>query len=187
MQLSGWLNSDLEPAGENVIFLDIGEELPFPDASLQYVYSEHVIEHVPIETALKHFREVHRVLRPGGVMRIALPDLQFLLDYFARPEMTELQRMFLVDTVQKFHPSIADRTPAMLLNDFVRRWGHEFIYDRHLLANIVSQAGFSAVIHCEVGSSQHSALNGLEQHGNAISDEYNKLQTMVIEARKATN
>jgi len=188
MQIEGWLNSDLVPdVRRRVIYLDIGEPLPFPDGSLQYVYSEHVIEHVAMETALFHFREVHRVLRPNAVMRVALPDLKFLLDYFSSPELSELQESFLADTVAKFHPSMSFRTPAMLLNDFVRRWGHEFIYDRQLLAGLMTQAGFQAVSHCEVGVSQHSALNGLEQHGNAISDAYNKLQTMVLEATKGAS
>jgi SAM-dependent methyltransferase len=100
MRLKGWINSDMEPDIANgVIYLDVTEPLPFPDGSLQYVYSEHVLEHVTLETTFAHFVECYRALRPGGVIRIAMPDLQFLLDYFKGKELTPVQQSLLERTV----------------------------------------------------------------------------------------
>lgn len=185
MVLPGWLNTDLVPQiDKGVVFLDISEDLPVPENCLQFIYSEHVIEHVPLEVALGHFKDCYRRLRKGGVLRVAMPNLQFLLDYFDGEALTDVQRRFLDDTVAKFHQGLSVSSPTILLNDFVRRWGHEFIYDHNLAIHMLEKAGFSRVERCKVGESRYSELSNLERHGTAISDEYNVLQTMVLEATK---
>lgn len=185
MIMEGWLNTDLEPdIQRGVVYLDISEQMPLPDESLYFIYSEHVIEHVSLETALAHFEDSYRVLKPGGVLRVAMPDLQFLLDFFSGRELTPLQRQFLNDTVAKFHPAVVTPTPTVLLNDFVRRWGHQFIYDRKLCSQLLTQAGFTRVDQCSLKVSAHVELSALEKHGTAITESYNELQTMVLEATK---
>ena len=190
MVLDGWINSDFVPRTREVIFLDITERLPFPDASLDYIYSEHLIEHVSLSAGIGHFKDCLRVLKPGGVIRVATPDLQFLLDYFSGKPLTPVQEGFLAEMMNEFHPELARSTvmsssPAILLNEFVRDWGHMFIYDRDTLAEALKLAGFATVQSCEVQRSEHAALRGLERHGTAISDDFNRLQTMILEAGKA--
>lgn len=53
--------------------LDISEPLPFADGSVDWVYAEHLIEHVTMPVAVGWLREARRVLRPGGVLRITTP------------------------------------------------------------------------------------------------------------------
>lgn len=186
MVMEGWLNTDMAPARERgVVYLDITEPMPFADGSFRYIYSEHLIEHVSLEAAASHLRECYRILAPGGVLRIATPDLQFLLDYYSGREMSPVQREFLAEMVEYFHPKIAVRSPTILFNDFVREWGHRFIYDRALLAELMQKAGFSSVRSCNVGESSHATLAGLEQHGHAISDAHNELQTMILEGTRS--
>lgn len=185
MLLRGWINSDMEPdIAKGVIYLDVTEPLPFPDGSLNYIYSEHVLEHVTLETTFTHFGECYRALSPGGVIRVAMPDLQFLLDYFKGKELTPVQQSFLERTVEKFHPMVAVKSPALLLNDFVRRWGHQVIYDHQLLADLLKRVGFDPVVSCALQESRHTDLTNLEHHGTAIGDAYNRLQTMVLEATR---
>jgi SAM-dependent methyltransferase len=50
--------------------------LPFPDGDFDAVYHSHVLEHFPREGALRFLREAVRVLRPGGIMRVVVPDLE---------------------------------------------------------------------------------------------------------------
>jgi 2-polyprenyl-3-methyl-5-hydroxy-6-metoxy-1,4-benzoquinol methylase len=59
------LNSDLI-SGE--IYLDLTRPLPLPDECFTYVFGEHVIEHIPEGVAVALLGELHRVLRPGGVL-----------------------------------------------------------------------------------------------------------------------
>jgi hypothetical protein len=64
--LPGWLNSDYYPRSDSVLHLDATAPLPLPDASLDYVFSEHMIEHLSSADGMRMLRECHRVLRPGG-------------------------------------------------------------------------------------------------------------------------
>ncbi|MCC7257267.1 MAG: methyltransferase domain-containing protein [Gammaproteobacteria bacterium] len=185
MQLDGWLNTDLLPRLERgIIHLDITEPMPFDDGLFGFIYSEHLIEHVTLDAALYHLGECHRVLKPGGVLRISTPDLRFLLDYFAGADLTPVQAAYLERVVRVNYPGLKLRHPSIVLNRFVRDWGHQFIYDGDFLAELMSQAGFTRVIRAGIGSSSHEALRGLERHGTAISEDFNALQTMVLEGTR---
>ena len=54
--------------------LDASKRFPYGDEEFEAVYSSHVLEHMPPADAAHCLREVHRVLKPGGVARIAVPD-----------------------------------------------------------------------------------------------------------------
>lgn len=70
-----WTNVDLAgPAG--VIAHDLRRPLPFPSASFDGVYSSHVLEHLTAVDGKRLVGEMWRVLKPGGVARIVVPDLE---------------------------------------------------------------------------------------------------------------
>lgn len=71
-----WDNFDLLPADCRVRHLDLLDKLPFAEGSYSYCYSSHVLEHMPRSYAPDFLREIHRILLPGGVVRIVVPDLE---------------------------------------------------------------------------------------------------------------
>ncbi len=88
---SGWLNIDIDPRLDGAIYMDATQPLPLRDSSVDIAYSEHMIEHVPLELALAMLRELHRVLRPSGRLRIATPDMDNILHLkHDRPDSREL-------------------------------------------------------------------------------------------------
>ena len=62
-------------AFRRVRYLDITRPFPFRDSSVDAVLASHVLEHLTRQEAADCVREIHRVLRPGGVLRVAVPDL----------------------------------------------------------------------------------------------------------------
>ena len=64
--------------------------LPFKDSTFTFVFSEHFFEHLFMDEAFELFRECHRVLRPGGVMRTVVPDAD--LRTYEPPEPVGLGR-----------------------------------------------------------------------------------------------
>lgn len=71
--LDGWINVDANAfTGKCDVWADLRNRLPFPDSSVDVLYSHHVIEHLP--DLRFHFQEVRRCLKPGGAFRIGGPD-----------------------------------------------------------------------------------------------------------------
>ena len=73
---ASWTNIDLVATSPEVIAHDLREGLPFPDATFDAVYSSHVLEHVPETEGRRLLREMARVTRTGGIVRVVVPDLE---------------------------------------------------------------------------------------------------------------
>jgi SAM-dependent methyltransferase len=73
-----WINIDLTSTEPGVIQHDLSQGIPLPDASCEVVYHAAVLEHMRREDALTFLRECHRVLMPGGIIRVGVPDLERL-------------------------------------------------------------------------------------------------------------
>lgn len=176
--LEGWLNSDLVH-GE--IFLNVNRRFPVPDASLAYVFTEHMIEHVSEERGLHVIRESHRVLRPGGVLRVTTPDLRKVITIYEddNPSVSLDEYLgFLNETL----PNEPHPRAAQMLNTYMRAWGHQYVYDEEDLTAKLLQAGFSEVRRVEPGESEHQALRGLESHEPPWA---NAAEAMCLEATRS--
>jgi len=73
--LRGWFNTDIRPVSREVFYLDASEEFPFADQTFDYVFSEHLIEHLTYEEGLSMLSESYRILKPHAKLRVATPDL----------------------------------------------------------------------------------------------------------------
>ena len=71
-----WVNLDFHSDSENVIVHDLREGIPFEDEIFEVVYHSHVLEHFPRRRAKAFIEECFRVLRPRGVIRVVVPDLE---------------------------------------------------------------------------------------------------------------
>ncbi len=71
-----WINVDFVSTGEGVLAHNLLEGIPFPSESFEVVYHSHVLEHFLKEDGVNLLRECARVLKPGGIIRVALPDLE---------------------------------------------------------------------------------------------------------------
>jgi SAM-dependent methyltransferase len=72
------------PEGPNLINHRLDEPLPFPDESFDDIYSFHVIEHLTRPDNERFTRDIHRLLKPGGIYRASTPDLEFLATEYLR-------------------------------------------------------------------------------------------------------
>jgi len=71
-----WENVDFVSASPAVRQYDLRNGVPYGDASFDVVYHSHILEHFPRRAAAGFMRECYRVLKPGGVIRVAVPDLE---------------------------------------------------------------------------------------------------------------
>ncbi len=71
----GWINSDRKSGDGIDLSCDIGAGLPLDDDSIDYAVSIHALPEVPYPDLTAVLQELRRVIKPGGVLRLALPDL----------------------------------------------------------------------------------------------------------------
>jgi predicted SAM-dependent methyltransferase len=140
-----WVNVDGFP-DKNVHFLmDISRALPFPDSSFDGVFCEHVLEHFSLEEGLKISREIKRILRPGGVFRVIVPDAEYVVRmYLEKPR----------DLVAYRGSGDAGETAMETVNSFFRqRYDHQFLYDWATIEKMLLNAGFDKVSRARFGVS----------------------------------
>lgn len=179
-----WLNTNWYPirfVQRHCIFMDTTEPFPLPDASFDYVFTEHVIEHIPYLSGELMLRECFRVLKPGGTLRISTPDIAFLADLL-QPDLTPLQLRY-IDEARSVLPDDVPATPATVVNNFVRDWGHQFIYDRATLTTGLAAAGFTDIVPRPVNLSDDPELSGIENAAR-MTEGFLELESMVFEARR---
>jgi predicted SAM-dependent methyltransferase len=193
LPIAGWLNTDLDPgiaraagAQGSVMYMDASARFPIPDDAFDYAYAEHVIEHVTFAEGRTMLSECHRVLRRGGRIRVATPDLRQLVQlYVDREEPTVDQSEYVRWIAETF---FADRTQVgatFVLNNAFRAWGHMFLYDEDTLRSTLLDAGFVDIRRMPFGESDDPTLRGLERHGAVVgSQDMNEFETMVLEASK---
>lgn len=135
----GWINVDLFADAD--VNLDLREDLPFPDGSASLVYSEHVLEHFTYPQEVQHIvREVGRILAPGGVFKLVVPDAGRALRAYGTGDTGFFAARGVRSYLAREHP-----TPMHIVNYICRQDGqHKYAYDEETLAQILEGAGFVA-------------------------------------------
>src|SRR5689334_8483185 len=80
----GWINSDLVPAPGVDMPCDIRDGLPLPDCACHYIVAIHALQDLPFLDLDRAVGELFRVLSPGGVLRLGLPDLDRAIAAYQR-------------------------------------------------------------------------------------------------------
>ena len=182
--LSGWLNTTLYPFAAGTVYLDASQRFPIPSDCFDYVFSEHVIEHLEFEEAATMLSESARILKSGGRIRLATPDLAQIIALYTQPQAAA-QREYIRWIMDNFRPQIGEYNPAHAINQSFHGWRHKFIYDEPTLIQALEAAGFASITRVEPGQSGDDNLRGIEQHGDYVGSETAmRYETMVFEAVK---
>lgn len=136
----GWVNVDL--LGDPVdLAWNLARGIPFSDGSADAIFHEHLFEHIPLQAGLGLMDECFRVLRPGGILRVGVPDAGALLRSYA-DDGTYLEAI---------HP---DRPTRLLGVQELFYWHrHMTMYDEDTLGLVFRAGGFDDPHRCEYGES----------------------------------
>lgn len=128
-RLPGWVNLDLVGSRAD-LYWHLGAGLPFADGSARAVFAEHLLEHLSLEGAIGLVEEAARVLAPGGVLRVGVPDFRrYAAAYLGRGEL-----------IERYRPGRP--TPLLAVSEVAFLHGHRSLWDEETLAALLTEAGF---------------------------------------------
>ncbi len=118
-------------------YASASRRLPHDIASVDAIYSSHMLEHMFHEDAEAFLRECHRVLRPGGVLRLAVPDLaDAVKGYLQYGDADLFVGQLQLDLAKP--RGFVDRLSKVIVGGRHHRW----LYDRRSLGALVTRCGF---------------------------------------------
>lgn len=154
--LPGWVNIELKRAGDTTLCLDIRRRLPLKDGSVQWIFIEHVLEHMDFAQDLpRMLADWRRVMAPGGRVRIIVPDVRKYIEAYLSGDPENWRALaWNPDEVAR-----GEVMPMHILNHVFHQEGeHLFGCDFDLLAFALKRAGFSAVEQMDFQRSGDAAL-----------------------------
>jgi hypothetical protein len=126
----GWANVDLFGYGD--IALNLTRPLPIPSLGAESIFHEHLLEHLTLRQGLALLSECYRILQPGGVLRIGVPDTgSYIRSYMEGGKG-------LIEMVRPGRP-----TPLIAVQEIFYWYGHRSMYDFETLAMVCRAVGFS--------------------------------------------
>ncbi|MFN0159979.1 MAG: class I SAM-dependent methyltransferase [Burkholderiales bacterium] len=140
-----------------VRYLDATRPWPFADGAFEAIYSSHMLEHLPLRGARLCVAEARRCLRPGGVLRIAVPDLDAHIAEF-RPEVAMSWAINLFEA-----------------NESSEKNMHHFMYNFASMSELLREAGFGAIERRGFGEGRCPDVRVLD----------NRPESLFVEARAA--
>jgi predicted SAM-dependent methyltransferase len=132
----GWVNIDRLPVKVDVPW-NLARGIPFPDSTVDAILHEHLMEHLTLAHGFALARESLRVLKPGGVLRVGVPDAGHVVQSYAGN---------WDDAWARSAP-----TPMIAISRLFYEHGHRTMYDGQTLQLVLRTAGFGDVARCAAG------------------------------------
>ncbi len=163
----GWINSDLKEGPGIDLSCDIRQGLPLDTDSIDYAVSIHALPEVPYAEIIPVLQELRRVLKPGGVLRLALPDVLKGVrayergdrDYFLVPDEDAKSLGAKLVTQLMWYGYIR----TLFTSDFIEEW--------------LLKAGFVRVEHCAYRETR-------SEHAEIVDLDNREAESLFVEAVK---
>jgi SAM-dependent methyltransferase len=152
----------------NIKRIDVTKRLPYRDGSIAAIYSSHMLEHLYFDQARSLLRECRRVLRPEGVLRLALPDA------------CEIARQLLQAPAETAGAAGLEFNQRLLMGPLVRPTRRQRFVSRfsgsqhrwqptpHLVVDMLREAGFAQPRRCEFRTGHLPGLQEVEHRDESF-------------------
>lgn len=119
----------------DIIWVDATKHLPLPDNSVEVLYTSHMIEHLDREEVKLFLREAYRILAPGGIIRIVVPDIRKLVDEYIADADAFIEKTLLARQRPK---TFLDKLKYLVVGDRSHFW----MYNGPSLCRLLTVHGF---------------------------------------------
>lgn len=180
---SGWQNFDASPTlrferlpligrlytknasrfPENVEYGDIVRGLPIASGSCDGIYCSHVLEHLSLEDVRIALHNTHEILRPRGIFRLVLPDLEYFINQYISNNQNDASFQFMKET------SLGHEKRNSNLKEFIVHWlgnsQHLWMWDYKSIEPELENAGFVGVRKSAFGDCSDPKFREVEDKG----------------------
>ena len=155
---------------------DIQSGVPFPEGRFRGIFTEHCLEHFPTSKVLFLLRECRRILKPGGILRIVVPDAGMYLERYYERSRQKSAELFPFESHESFEGIY---TPMLSVNriyyqDREQAFGHRTMFDFALMKKLLIKAGFVQVERKKYLEGKDPAL--------LVDTESRKTESLYVEA-----
>lgn len=150
----------------NIVYGDIIKGLPVADNSCKGVYCSHILEHLSLNDFRTALKNTFRILAPGGIFRVVVPDLESA----AKEYVHELEQGSSTGSIHFMDRTLLGikQRPRGLKGAMVSLLGnshHLWMWDRHSMASELEAAGFVQIRNCTFGDSEDPMFRYVEEEG----------------------
>lgn len=157
----------------NLILANATKRIPFDNNSVDVIYTSHMVEHLDRREVLAFLSEAHRVLKEGGVIRIAVPDVKRIVDSYTEHKDADKLVSDLYLAVPK------PRGYMRIINLLIGARHHHWMYDETSLKRLLESNGFNSAISLPPGQTTIETPGALNLSERAEASIY-------VEARKTS-
>jgi len=148
-----------------LLCFDITGGIPLPSSSMRGIFTEHCLEHISYADCLRVLRDFRRILKPGGVARVVVPDGELYCSLYARAQAGEPVRWPYPEN---------GKLPIYYVNRIMHDHGHRFIYDFDSMKEALLSAGFREVHRASFRQGSDPRL--------LIDQEHRSVESLYVEA-----
>ncbi|MEO1207577.1 MAG: methyltransferase domain-containing protein [Pseudomonadota bacterium] len=183
-RMLGRVSGNVQRFPDAVRYGDIVKGLPIQESSVRGVYASHVLEHLALDDFRKALRHTLKILEPGGVFRLIVPDLEERARRYvhqASEGSSEASGTFM----RTCYLGLEQRPSSVFgqVRAAIGGSAHLWMWDEASMTHELKSAGFTSVRRCEFGDADDVMFSQVEDAGRFIEKSLD-LKELAIEARK---
>jgi predicted SAM-dependent methyltransferase len=174
--IEGWINADMI-RDHRTLTLHLPQGLRrFKDASVGFIYASHVLEHIAYPGDAQAFvKECHRILRPGGAVRIIVPSIDAIIAAYAQDDAG------FFDVQREFHPAWCTTKLEHLMYALQQDGEHKYGFDMDTITKLFHAGHFQRV---ERSNFNQSRFPGLRIDYRGEVDNHGRYLSLYVDAVK---
>jgi hypothetical protein len=148
--------------GGHMVYMNLNKRWKYADNTVDIVYASHLFEHLSLTSAKLFLTESYRCLKPGGVIRLVVPDLyKICRTYINEYEsgLTEDTTQFIMWAINMHREGQYGSRIGLLKKTVLEGQGyphqHKFMYDEKSLGKKMTEAGFTNILSLSYGDSKY--------------------------------
>ncbi len=144
----------------SIVYGDVVRGLNLKSQSAEIVYSSHVLEHLSLEDFTRALLEIRRAMRPGGIFRSVMPDLEYEVQRYLHSDANDRASDFLRATLLGQERRKRGVTGA--LRSWIGNSQHLWLWNYRSLAHRLAEAGFTDIRRATFNDSSEPAFIEVE-------------------------